>query len=26
MATRYYVLPVSIFLVEHSSPAGSSFA
>ena len=26
MASRYYVLPVSIFLVELRSPAGSSFA
>jgi len=26
MASRYYVLPVSIFIVELRSPAGSSFA
>jgi hypothetical protein len=26
MASRYNVLPVSIFIVEPRSPAGSSFA
>jgi len=26
MASGYYVLPVSIFIVELGSPAGSSFA
>jgi len=26
MASRYYVLPVSIVIVELRSPAGSSFA
>jgi len=26
MASRYFVLPGTIILVEHRSPAGSSFA